>query len=292
MIHQIFLGFIFGFTVYLIFTLRKIFFQVQEGQIAVIISFGKAKSIDISNNNLKIYNSGLHLKLPWEKVKKISIKEQILDLTMSESGTMLMTTDGTLLKIEAKLRYTPILTNIYSLLFSMEKPYEHIKNFFNGLMHQEIGKFSNTTALSSDKDLQMRKGTYAILRTERGHLNLQINDLFSNKFREQYGFQFEGIDIIDIIPPEELAQALNAVIHAQTEAEKNFALKEAECEQKLLAAKKGIEIAKSKAKSVKAEILTQAKILEKLNNVGTLQEYIQRRETEVYSEAKLSYIKR
>ena len=46
-----------------------------------------------------------------------------------------------------------------------------------------------------------------------------------------YGFQFEGLDIIDILPPEELAQALNAVIHAQSEAEKNFAIKEAECEQ-------------------------------------------------------------
>ena len=292
MIEQIFLGFVLGFMVYLIFTLRKIFFQVQEGHIATIISFGKAKSIDSSKVNLKIYNSGLHLKFPWEKIKKISIKEQILDLTMSENATMLMTTDGTLLKIEAKLRYTPLLNNIYSLLFSMEKPKDHIKNFFNGLMHQEIGKFSNAKVLSSDKDIQLRKGSYAILRTERSNLNLQINELCSDKFREHYGFQFEGIDIIDILPPEELAQALNAVIHAQTEAEKNFALKEAECEQKLLAAKKGIEIAKSKAKSVKAEILTQAKILEKLSEVGTLQEYIQRREIEVYSEAKLSYVKR
>lgn len=291
MFEQVLLGFLLGLIIYLLFLLRKVFFQVQEGSIAVVSCFGKAKSVDSNEKNLKIYNSGLHLKFPWQKVKKISIKEQILDLASSNNGTMLMTADGTLLRVDSKLRFAPLINNTYSFLYSMEKPIEHIKGFFNGLLHQEIAKFSSNKIVS-DKVLQKYSGSYAVLRTERNNLNIQIKDYCLSRMPHTYGFQFEGIDIIDILPPEELAQALNAVIHAQSEAEKNFAIKEAECEQKLLAAKKGIDIAKAKAKSVQAEILTHAKIIEKLEMNGTLNDYLERREVEVYSDSRISYIKR
>ncbi len=290
MFEQVFLGFLLGLSIYLLFQVRKIFFQVQEGSIAVVSCFGKAKTIDKNEKNLKIYASGLHFKFPWQKVRKISIKEQILDLASSEKGTMLMTSDGTLLRVDSKLRFVPLINNIYSFLYAMEKPVEHIKSFFNGLLHQEIAKLSSNKIVS-DKYMQKYVGSYAILRTERNNLNVQIKNYCFDRMPSTYGFQFEGLDIIDILPPEELAQALNAVIHAQSEAEKNFAIKEAECEQKLLAAKKGIEIAKAKAKSVQAEILTHAKIIEKLEMNGTLKDYLERREVEVYSDSRISYIK-
>lgn len=291
MFEQIFWGFLIGFVFYIILLTRKMFFQVPEGSVAILSCFGKAITSDAVETNIKVYPAGLHFKWPWQKVKKVSVKEQILDLSKGDSGTMLLTADGTLLQVDAKLRFVPLLKDIYAFLFSMEKPIEHIKGLFNSLLHQEISKFSSNRIVA-EKIIAKNSSSYALLRSERNQLNTQLQDYCAKRMPESYGYKYEGLDIIDMLPPEELAQALNTVLHAQSEAEKNYALKEAECEQKLLAAKKGIEIAKAKAKSVEAEILTQAKIIEKLYLAGTLSEYLERREIEVLSEARLSYIKR
>lgn len=89
-----------------------------------------------------------------------------------------------------------------------------------------------------------------------------------------------------------MANALNAVINSQSEAQKLFALTEAECEQKILSAQKGIEIAKAKANCSEEEIKKLSEVLLQLQRDNTLDKYIERRKNEVFSEAKILYYKR
>ena len=97
--------------------IKNSFFQVNEVSIAILTSFGKALSYKNASENIKIYEPGLHLKFPWHKIKMISTMEQMIELSGEEGGTMTMASDGTLLRIDSKLRFTPLKSNIYSFLF-------------------------------------------------------------------------------------------------------------------------------------------------------------------------------
>jgi regulator of protease activity HflC (stomatin/prohibitin superfamily) len=104
--------------------------------------------------------------------------------------------------------------------------------------------------------------------------------------------RFDGVDLTDILPPEELAQSLNSVMNAQSEAQRILAQTEAECEQRMLAARKGLAIARARARAVEDEIGTMANLLADLQRNGTLDLYVERRRHEVLSESRISYIKR
>jgi len=294
MILQIFIGFSIGLIIYFIFMIKNSFFQVNEGSIAILTSFGKALSYKNASENIKIYEPGLHLKFPWHKIKMISTMEQMIELSGEEGGTMTMASDGTLLRIDSKLRFTPLKSNIYSFLFSLEKPLEHIKGLFVCLLHKEIGSFESSKPKTEINTIKLNNqiSSYASIRSDRGVLNKKILDYCKNKITDNYGIQFNGVDITDILPPDELADALNAVINAQSEAQRLFALTEAECEQKILSAQKGISIAKAKAKATEEDIKKITEILETLQMNGTLGLYLERRSCEVFSDSKFSYIKR
>ncbi|MBX9838301.1 MAG: hypothetical protein K2X69_08270 [Silvanigrellaceae bacterium] len=294
MILQLLIGFSIGIIIYFIFMIKNSFFQVNEGSIAVLTSFGKIITSKNASENIKTYEPGLHIKMPWHKIKMISTMEQMIELSGEEGGTMTMASDGTLLRIDSKLRFTPLKSNIYSFLFSLEKPLEHIKGLFVCLLHKEIGSFENSKPKSETNSIKLNDqiSSYASIRSDRGILHKKILDYCKNKITNNYGIEFNGVDITDILPPDELAEALNAVINAQSEAQRLYALTEAECEQKLLAAQKGISIAKAKAKATEEDIKKITEILEKLQINGTLNLYLERRSCEVFSDSKISYIKR
>lgn len=294
MLLQVVIGFFIGFVIYFLFILKKSFFQVSEGNIAILTSFGKAIFQDKTKNNLKKFQPGLHLKWPWQKVQSISMMEQMIDLSGEGEGTMAMTSDGTLLRIDSKLRFTPLKSDLYSFLFSLERPIEHIKGLFICLLHQKVGSFDKKEPTNSPdfSKTNTEISSYASIRSKRGLLNMQIQDFCKNKITNYYGIEFNGVDIADILPPDELESALNAVINSQSEAQKLYALTEAECKQKLLAAQKGIEIAKAKAKATEEDIKKICEVLGELQKNNTLNLYIERRNSEVFSEAKISYIKR
>ncbi|BBH53543.1 SPFH domain-containing protein [Fluviispira sanaruensis] len=288
MTEHMLIGFLTGLALYLLYISNKCRFQVNEGSVAILTSFGRAILINKETNHLKTFLPGLHFKWPWQKVYKISIMEQMIDLSDNESASMAMVADGTLLRLDAKLRYSPLKTNLYEYLFSMGKANEHIKSLFTCLLHNEIASFEN----KNSGIIKSQEGSYAALRKDRQQMNQHIQEFFTLKMGENYGIHFDGVDLTDILPPDELAHALNGVINAQSEAQRSYAQTEGECEQRLIAAKKGIAIAQAKAKAVEEEIMTLVHILEKLQKNGTLQQYIERRKVEVFSESKLSYIKR
>lgn len=57
--------------------------------------------------------------------------EQILDLSGEECATMTMTSDGTLLRIDSKLRFTPQIDNLYSFIFRWKNLLNILKAYFH-----------------------------------------------------------------------------------------------------------------------------------------------------------------
>ena len=118
------IGIALGLTTYAIFLFLRCFFRVEEGHRALLTNFGAILKDD--KGRPRTYGPGLHRKAPWHSVHTISIMEQNLDLSTEEGGRTAMAEDGTVLRFDSVLRYTPVESQLEHYLFGMRAPREHI----------------------------------------------------------------------------------------------------------------------------------------------------------------------
>jgi len=279
----LFIGIVIGLSLYAAFIATKCFFRVDEGHVAVLTSFGAAVH---NGERLQTFPPGLHRKLPWQHVHLVPTMEQSVDLSGEDGGRTAMAEDGTVLRLDSILRYAPVDRALDKYLFGLRAPIDHVTGLFTCLLRNEIANFR--PAAANDDSI----GSYALIRRERRELNRRIEEFCAAKIGERYGVRFHAVDLVDILPPDELAHALNAVIQARSEADAAYARAESEAQQKSLAAERGVEIARARAQAVETEIETLAKFLSDLEQQQTLSLYVSRRRAEVTSEAKALYLKR
>lgn len=296
-----------GIVAVLVWLARNSWFRVDEGSVGVVTSFGAAAMLPGNEGKrLKTFQPGIHFKMPWEKVIVIEMMEQAVDLS-GDRGRTAMAADGTKLRFDSILRYQPVEERLADYLFGMRKPREHVTGLFTCLLRNEIANFGAasksepTKAETSDK-LMLRAGgqspvpsgvdmgSFAQLRRERAQLNHAIKGFCHGKLEEDYGLRFNAVDLVDILPPDELAEALNAVIHAQSEAGTRYFRAEGDCQQQVLSAEQGLEIARARALAVEREMRTLGEFLRKLDESNTLALYVARRRAEVMSDAKTLYL--
>lgn len=265
-----------GSLAVLIYCIFRSFVRIDQGHLATVTSFGAAHFSSASEKKLELIGPGLHFHWPWHQVKEFSMMERITDLTRRTGGMQAIAEDGTLLKLDAKLRIQPVRENLYAYLFELRHPVEHIQEYFKCLVRYEIANF---------------KDSYSGIRTNRFDLNQRISKISDQQIGTKFGIKFNAVDIVDIVPPEELDRALNAVQNAQAEADAQYSRALADRDQRLTAARSANEIASDRARATETEILVLGRSLRELKESDTLEDYLGRRRTEVYSGAKLSFIK-
>jgi regulator of protease activity HflC (stomatin/prohibitin superfamily) len=216
--------------------------------------------------------------------------EQIVDLSGEEGGHAAMADDGTVLRFDSILRYQLLESALGEFRFGLKRPLEHVTGLFTCLLRNEIANFRAAGDEASTRTGE-EKGSYALIRRERRELNRRIEAFARQKIGERYGVRFNAVDLTDVLPPDELANALNAVLQSRVEAEGMYARAEADCGQRVLAAHRGVAIAKARAAATETEILTLAGVLEDLDRDGTLDLYVTRRRAEVTSESRAVFLK-
>lgn len=265
----------------------KSFFRVPEGHIAVVTNFGAALfEGEGKKKTLRIYAPGLNTKAPWHDVHVVPMMEQNLDLSGDHKGLTAMTEDGTVLRFDSILRFLPVRERLYDYLFGLRAPMDHITGLFSCLLRNEIANFRSQTG-TNESDV----GSYALLRRERQKLHARIESFAKERIGEHYGVRFHAVDLTDILPPDELADALNAVINAQAEANAHFARAQADAQQKILSAERGVAIARAHATAAADEAKAIANHLAILDRSGVLDAYVARRRAEVYGEARSIFIR-
>ncbi len=250
-------------------------YRVEQGHLGVLTTFGAADFADEKNKKLNLVHPGLHFKWPWQEVKEFSVMERITDLASRSNGFNAIAEDGTILKLDAKLRIQPVQENLYAYLFEMRNPVQHIQQYFKCLLRHEIANF---------------RDSYSGIRKSRQLLNQKIADLSKVHIGTKYGVKFNAVDIVDIVPPEELDRALNAVQNAQAEADALYSRALADRDQRLTAAQQAVDIAVNRARAVETEIQVLGSHLGELKRRGVLKEYLERRRVEVYADAKMAFV--
>jgi regulator of protease activity HflC (stomatin/prohibitin superfamily) len=288
------IGVLLGILGYAGLLLLRCFFRVEEGHRALLTSFG-ALVMDSAGQPV-IYPPGLHRKRPWQIVHATSVMEQNLDLSTQEGGRTAMAEDGTVLRFDSVLRYTPIESQLARYLLGIRAPREHIAGLFASLLRNEIANI-RTPHVERERplrppELPAEAGSYAAVRGERHQLNVRIAEFCRDHLGDHYGIEFRAVDLTDMLPPDELADALNAMMRARSEAAANYARAQASSSQRVLAAERGVEIARASAGAVEAEMNQLASYLSEMNKSGTLDLYVRRRRAEIFSESRATFIRR
>jgi regulator of protease activity HflC (stomatin/prohibitin superfamily) len=285
-------GLVLGLAAALVALALRGSFRVEEGELAVLTRFGAAVTEPPGSHVVKTFGPGLHFRWPWLAVHKVPMREQTLDLTGARGGLRAMASDGTELRIDSILRFTPVKSDLHHFLFELEDPLEHVKALFTCLLRNEIANF-HPDGGRDDAEGRPYEGdgsAYARLRGDRRALNERIQS-FCSGIGKRYGIRFDAVDLTDILPPDELQDALNAVMHARAEADGAFARAQAECQRQVVAAERGVEVARTRARATEEEIEVLAGHLAELERAGTLARYVERRRQEVVSQSRALFLR-
>ncbi len=272
---SILMGVLFGVLVVGFILLWFTHFKVEEGHLAVLTRFGAVVRDPI---NVRLFEPGGHFKLPWDKVITFSIMERIIDLSGEKSGKHAMTSDGTVVRLDSKIRISPSKNDCYSYLFELKNPMGYIRESFICILRNEIANF----VLNPDQ-----LGSYFELRRDRKRLNDLVESSCCEQISGGFGIKFCGVDLIDIVPPHELEEALNGIQDAKINSEILYKRAEADASQKIAAAEQGVAISQKRAEANKKELEALALSIRKLIHSQMIDNYLEHRQIELLGHSKL-----
>ena len=174
---SIFFGFVIGFIIW--FVVRCLvagFYTVNQNERAVKTSFGRAERVGgrhhragphfraLTAEEKERYNypqvrvippGGPYFKWPWEKVYKVSVATQTMNMALRPGksrgqfrGTMLeaVTKDQLNTGLKGQIRWHVSERNLYAYLFGVKHPIIHVMGYFVSVLRERIANFEAPAA--------------------------------------------------------------------------------------------------------------------------------------------------
>lgn len=261
-----------------IYAAARSLFKVEEGHHALVSAFGAVRR---ANGRPVVLGAGLHARWPWEQVHEFSVMERVMDVREDSREVEVLARDGTLLRIDPRIRFAFLLESAETFVFGMRRPLMHLREYYRCLVGAEIARFG---------DENSQEGSYGALRRSRRafHEGLRLRE---GDAERRYGIGFRSADLVEILPPADLAEALNSVQKADAQNETLLRRVQAECDQRLVSAEHGLEISELHAEAAEKEIEVLGEAVRKLYENGSLSSYVQRRRDEAASASKTLYLR-
>ena len=299
-------------------------YTVSPNERAVVTSFGKvqrairSKPPELSNEEQERYEypqvrvvkpGGPYFKMPWQKIHKIDVATQTVDLAWDPSKKQVtvesVTKDNLTTGIYGQLRYQVSESNLYPYLFGVASPLEHVMGYFVSVMRERVANFVDPKGQSlltptgdevADSD-SSNPG-------ESGELSegVSINDLrknlpLLNQYMEEqclatagrYGIELDAALITEIDPPAEVDKALSAINSTRNQVAADLSTARADSEQQITMSARALEISTNNAKAEVAPLLELAKTLTAVKSEGgsnCLQAYLRNLRIPLLTKAK------
>ncbi len=264
------------------------FYSVNQNERAVKTSFGRAQRLPGNRTTLDdpiaetlrpderdryvypqvrvIGPGGPYLKMPWERVNKVSVATQTLNMAVdledpqaNAHGTTLeaVTKDQLNTGLTGQIRYRVSESNLYAYLFGVKKPVVHIMGYFVSILRERIANFEakpiTVAAVVADDTGNAPVDVPAT--PAREVTGVSINDLRKNlrdlnEFMDRecassvprYGMVLDASLITGIDPPVEVESALAAINTAHNEVSSSISLAQAGADQKIVQSRRAVEI--------------------------------------------------
>lgn len=292
--------FAFAFGIFIYTGIRVVlrgFFTVRPDERAVKTSFGRAERLSSTPNTdphltederqrydfpqVKVIPpGGPYLKMPWERVHKVSVATQAVDIiwdpTKQQSTIEAVTKDNLTTGVNGQIRYKVSENNLYPFLFGVRSPLEHVMGYFISVLRERIANFEDpkgAESLVSTEDAE----TAAVELSEGVSINdLRKNLPLLNDYMEQqclstagrYGIELEAALITEIDPPPEVDRALSAINSTRNQVAADISTARADAEQQITMSERAVEIAQNNAEAEVAPLRELASILERIKQRG------------------------
>lgn len=271
------LGLAIGAALVAFYVIARAGFRVDNGNVAVLGVFGRL--VTDGGGRVKTVGPGLHARAPWAEVAQVSLAER--SLPAGDKHLEVLASDGTRLRVNARLRYQVHPDHLARFLTESKHATEHLGSLFQLTVREQIARFAQRPDELS---------AYTALRLRISELQRQVLDAIQPQALAEYGVTVTAVDVLQIDPPEELVDALNAVITAESEAQALVARTELSSQQRVLSAEQAVAIANARALAVESEIRTIGEELAVLADQGVLRDYVARRRAEVMGGSRRVYL--
>ena len=187
---------------------------------------------------------GPYFKWPWERVYKVSIAVQTVNMAIdpdapdaNQAGTVLeaVTKDQLNTGLSGQIRYRVADSNLYAYLFGVKRPFVHIMGYFVSVLRERIANYEAPAVAATDetKDISLVAGISI------NDLRKNLRDINEHMDREclssaaRYGMVLDASLITGIDPPPEVESALAAINTAHNQVSSDISLAQAAADQKI-----------------------------------------------------------
>ena len=269
-------------------------FTVDQNERAVKTSFGRAERLpgvttlddpiaaNLRPDERERYNypqlrvigpGGPYFKWPWEKVHKVSIATQTINMALdledgsaNQGGQVLeaVTRDQLNTGLTGQIRFRVSEKNLYAYIFKIKNPLVHVMAFFVSVLREKIASFKAPEEVGPEAAVGISIND---LRKNLRALNEQMEaDCASSAAR--YGIVFDASLITGIDPPTEVESALAAINTAHNQVSSDISLAQASADQKIVQSKRAVEIETLKAQAEVEPLLLLSEQLSALKDAG------------------------
>ena len=322
----IFFGCVVGFVAwFLVRYLAAGFYTVNQNERAVKTSFGRAErvgtattledpiSASLSAEEKERYAypqvrvippGGPYFKWPWERVYKVSVATQTMDMAQDPedpsancNGTILeaVTKDQLNTGLKGQIRWHISERNLYAYVFGVKHPITHVMGYFISILRERIANFEAPPTPKNPEDTAPHNvAATAVIGISINDLRKNLRDLNEHMDREcvgspaRYGITLDASLITGIDPPPEVESALAAINTAYNEVSSSISLAQASADQKIVQSRRAVEIETLKAQAEVQPLVALAEQLVDLkkSGAGALDAYVRNVRLKLFNQAK------
>lgn len=327
---SIILGCLFGFGAwFLVRYLLAGLYTVDQNERAVKTVFGRAERIpnvttldDPIAEHLKpeererytypqlrvIPPGGPYFKWPWERIYKVSIATQTVNMAYdpenpeaNQGGQLLeaVTKDQLNTGLNGQIRYRISERNLYAYLFGVKQPIVHVMGYFIAVLRERIANFEAPPSAETDALLGSQPLDASIVTgVSINDLRKNLRDLNEHMEQEclssvaRYGITLDASLITGIDPPSEVESALAAINTAHNHVSSDISLAQASADQKIVQSKRAVEIETLNAHAEVEPLSALAAQLGELKKNGpdALPAYLRNVRLRLYSRAQQAFV--
>lgn len=326
------LGLFFGAMAW--FVLRYVFggfFTVNQNEKAVKTSFGRAARLTTTtlDNPMSEYlrpdekerykypqleviqPGGPYFKWPWEKIYKVSVATETVnlafdpeDINANKGGTELdaVTKDQLNIGLVGQLRFRVSDQNLYAYIFGVKRPLVHVLGFFISVLRQKIASFEapeepvGTAQVGAPLNVGDLSATAGVsINDLRKNLRLLNEDMDKGCMSStaRYGIVLDASLITGIDPPRDVESALAAINTAHNQVGADISLAQASADQKLVQSRRAVEIQTLNSQAEVEPLIQladQLVALKKNGGSGVLNAYVRNVKLSLFSKARNAFV--
>jgi regulator of protease activity HflC (stomatin/prohibitin superfamily) len=205
-----------------------------------------------------IMPGGPYFKWPWERVYKVSVATQTMNMAFdpespeaNNGGQVLeaVTKDQLNTGLNGQIRYRVAEQNLYAYLFGVKQPIVHVMGYFISVLRERIANFEAPAHAEDGALLGSQPADASIVTgVSINDLRKNLRDLNEHMEREclssvaRYGIALDASLITGIDPPHEVESALAAINTAHNHVSSEISLAQAAADQKIVQSRRAVEI--------------------------------------------------